>query len=296
MTTNREMERIVQSWLQPGLTTLTDDVLDPVLDQLPATPQRRPLWSPRRSRHVGSFAKFALAAAAVLVVAVVGINLASRSGLPDVAAPTLMPSVLPSQSAVPATSAPEFAPDSGPIDPGRYRWTWPGGEVSLAMPRGWIGNAEGMGKHAGTQAEIGFGPWLPGTAEDVNYVYADACDSADQLAPIGPTLDDLVTALEDQAGTDAVTSMFSAGPAVGWRVEIREAAGLDRSSCRFGLEGPLQVWPGWFALAPGYWGVVYAFDVNGERVVFVAGLGPTATDADVAEVDAIVGSFEFATP
>ena len=42
MTTNKEMERIVRSWLEPGLTTMTDDVLDPVLDQLPATPQRRP--------------------------------------------------------------------------------------------------------------------------------------------------------------------------------------------------------------------------------------------------------------
>jgi hypothetical protein len=164
------------------------------------------------------------------------------------------------------------------------------------MPEGWIGNAEGMGKHAGTRGEMSFGPWLPGTAEDVNYVYADACHSADQLAPIGPTLDDLVTALEDQAGTDSDTSMISAGPAIGRRVEIREAAGLDRSSCRFGAEGPLQVWPGWFALPPGYRGLVYAFDVGGERVVFVSGLGPEATDADVAEVDAIVGSFEFATP
>ena len=48
MTTNKEMERIVRSWLEPGLTTLTDDVLDPVLDQLPATPQRRPVCPPRR--------------------------------------------------------------------------------------------------------------------------------------------------------------------------------------------------------------------------------------------------------
>ena len=55
-----------------------------VLDQLPATPQRRPVWQPRRIRHVGSFAKFSLAAAALVVVAIVGINLASRSGQPIV--------------------------------------------------------------------------------------------------------------------------------------------------------------------------------------------------------------------
>ena len=84
MTTNEEMERIVRSWLEPGLTTLTDDVLDPVLDQLPATPQQRPLWSLRRVRHVGSFAKFSLAAAALLIVAFVGFSVASRPALPVV--------------------------------------------------------------------------------------------------------------------------------------------------------------------------------------------------------------------
>jgi hypothetical protein len=95
MTANEEMERIVRSWLEPGLTTLTDDVLDPVLDQLPATPQRRPLWSLRRVRPVGSFAKFALAAAALVVVAIVGFSLASRPGLPVVG-------VTPSSSPAPA--------------------------------------------------------------------------------------------------------------------------------------------------------------------------------------------------
>jgi hypothetical protein len=93
MTTNEEMERIVRSWLEPGLTTLTDDVLDPVLDQLPATPQRRPIWWPRRVQPVGSFAKLSLAAAALVVVAFVGFSLASRPGLPVVGA---TPSVSPS--------------------------------------------------------------------------------------------------------------------------------------------------------------------------------------------------------
>ena len=49
MTTNKEMERIVRSWLEPGLTTLTDDVLDPVLDQLP-----RPHSADPRGRRGGS--------------------------------------------------------------------------------------------------------------------------------------------------------------------------------------------------------------------------------------------------
>ena len=68
------------------------------------------------------------------------------------------------------------------------------------------------------------------------------------------------------------------------------------------IEGPLQIWANeigasWFTLAPeGYWKVAYAFDVDGSRVVLAATFGPEATDEDVAEVDAIVESFEFTSP
>ena len=43
MSTDRDVTRIVRSWLEEGVTALPDRVLDAVLDQLPATPQRRAL-------------------------------------------------------------------------------------------------------------------------------------------------------------------------------------------------------------------------------------------------------------
>ena len=43
MSTDRDVTRIVRSWLEEGVTALPDRVLDDVLDQLPATPQRRAL-------------------------------------------------------------------------------------------------------------------------------------------------------------------------------------------------------------------------------------------------------------
>ena len=107
MTTNQEMERIVRSWLEPGLTTLTDDVLDPVLDQLPATPQRR-RWSARRIAHMSAFAKFAMAAAAVVVVAIVGYNLLGPSGASQVGG-------VPSPSAAPSSSPAPLAPTTGAL-------------------------------------------------------------------------------------------------------------------------------------------------------------------------------------
>ena len=56
-------------------------------------------------------------------------------------------------------------------------------------------------------------------------------------------------------GTEGVTD-----PPVGQMVEVREEPGLDRSTCRYGAEGPLQIWADpeettFFALAPGHWGV-----------------------------------------
>ena len=43
MSTDRDTTRIVRSWLEEGATALPDRVLDAVLDQVPATSQRRAL-------------------------------------------------------------------------------------------------------------------------------------------------------------------------------------------------------------------------------------------------------------
>ena len=49
MTTDRETTRIVRSWIQLGVDRMPERVLDAVLDELPATPQRRSLWPAWRS-------------------------------------------------------------------------------------------------------------------------------------------------------------------------------------------------------------------------------------------------------
>lgn len=75
MSTERDVTRIVRSWLEEGVTALPDRVLDTVLDQVPATPQRRPMWSPRRFAPMNRVFLTASAAAAVLVVVILGYNL-----------------------------------------------------------------------------------------------------------------------------------------------------------------------------------------------------------------------------
>jgi len=75
MSTDRDITRTVRSWLEDGVTALPDRVLDDVLDQLPATHQRRATWWPaRRIAQMNTAARFGLAAAAVVVAALLGYN------------------------------------------------------------------------------------------------------------------------------------------------------------------------------------------------------------------------------
>ena len=293
MTTDQGMERIVRSWLEPGLTTLTDDVLDAVMDQLPATPQRR-RWSARRIADMNPLAKYAIATAAVVVIAIVGFNLLSPRGDSQVGG-------VASPSAAPASSPAPLAPTTSEIiDAGRYRWTSPAVDISFALSDGWTGREDGfLFRNEGSPTESTFFRNLPGTNSEVNSVWTDACTGEPEL--IGDTVDDLITALKDQGSTDTVVGDIAAGSVAGKRVEIRETPGLDWSQCTQGVEGPIQIWvdvsgEGYLAFSPGVHAVAYVFDVDGNRLVFWGAFAPEATEADVEEVDAIVRSFEFSTP
>ena len=98
MSTDRDTTRIVRSWLE-GVTALPDRVLDAVLDQLPATPQRRPWWPAWRFAQMNTYAKLAIAAAAVVVLALVGYSLLpSRAAASAVHPPRRIPPPAPARS------------------------------------------------------------------------------------------------------------------------------------------------------------------------------------------------------
>jgi hypothetical protein len=97
MSSDRDTTRIVRSWLDEGVTALPDRVLDLVLDQLPSTPQRRTMWLARRFPVMNSnIVRFGVAAAAVVLAVIVGINLlpGSNFGGPSATA-TPVPSPAP---------------------------------------------------------------------------------------------------------------------------------------------------------------------------------------------------------
>ena len=80
MSAERDVNRIVRSWLREGEHESADAILGIVLSGLDTAPQRRSWWPARRSSPWNTYAKLAAAAAAVLLVAVVGYNLLPRIG------------------------------------------------------------------------------------------------------------------------------------------------------------------------------------------------------------------------
>ena len=193
-----------------------------------------------------------------------------------------------------------FAPETSEIiDAGRYRWTSPSVDVTFDLPDGWNGREDSPGFMAKNEDEPGeFGlNFTNARYEDIK-VSADPCEAV-ELVPVGETVDDLVTALDDQTSTDAVVGEIAAGSVTGKRIELRQPPGLDRSQCRDGAEAPFVIWANGDETDFVAWGVlagqeiVYVFDVDGTRLVFAAPFGADAPEAQFEEVDAIVRSFEF---
>jgi hypothetical protein len=185
----------------------------------------------------------------------------------------------------------------GAISPGRYAWVWPGGRVTFAVPAGWFAKnrGESIGKLDGTVNLLNWGYSFPGTTWEVTHVYTDACRSEGALAPVGPTLEDLAVALVNQAASEASQSDLTLGGYPAKRIDITIPASQPTADCRY--PGALfQIWAdvgetGFYALTAGGWtGVVHAIDVDGQRLVFQAMLGPEAAATDVAELEAIIAS------
>lgn len=116
MTRERDIDRVLETWLATGPTVMPDRLFDGVLERIERQPQRRLArlqlrFTPMRPITI-------LAAAAAIAIAVgAGVVLLGRPSTPDVGAPTPAPSVTPAPTAVPSPS-----PVAGLPEELRYRW------------------------------------------------------------------------------------------------------------------------------------------------------------------------------
>jgi hypothetical protein len=188
MNSDRDTTRIVRSWLRTDERESATRVLDNVLAVLDTTPQRRSSWPVRRVNPVNTYTKFAIAAAAVLVVAVVGLNLlpsgGSNVGGPAATpSPSVAPSVTPSATPTNAPSPtlePSFLPD-GPVSVGRHAMVREGVRLSIDIDSpGWTSGA-GVFIDRGDPGEAN-GSALVFWDQTPDNVYSDPCGKI-QLDP-----------------------------------------------------------------------------------------------------------------
>jgi len=250
----------------------------------------------------------AIGAAAVVAVVVAGIAFLPRSN-PSVggpggepASPNPTPTSTPTPTVAASAAIPEFPGVSDDVAPGTYLWsagaTTPA-DITFTLAAGWMSRYGIPHKDRGGPGEIAIGNWI------IANVYTDPCHWQGSLVSpaVGPTVDDLATALVAQKGRNATTPTdVTLGGYPAKRVELSIPADLDRATCD---EGAIRTWvaPGEdtahvnetqnLGMHPGQLNVVYIVNVNGDRLVIDTWHMPGTSAADLAELDAILASMRI---
>jgi hypothetical protein len=274
MSTDRDVTHIVRSWLEEGVTTLPDRVLDTVLDQLPTTPQRRSWWPAQRAQRMNSAVKFAFVAAAVVAVVAVGAYLVPRQsniGGPGAATPSLHPS--PSLQAARMTVA---GSEKGSLL-----------QLTVGLPAGWTNNDWAANNGVDPPNGIAFFVSL------VDNTFADPCTQTQTTPQLGSTVEALATALgeiPDLTASNPVQATI-AGRAATY-VELTIPSSLPCPPDQFYL---------WQDSANGYEWVlglnevirVWIVEVQGQRVVIAARSWPGTSDGTKGVLQSILDSMVF---
>jgi hypothetical protein len=296
MNDRRDIERVLDAWLAEGPLEVPDFVFEEAVFRLRSEP--RPEWR-LPWRPLDMTTPFRLAAAAAVVVAVVGIValLLPRGPAGPVATP--------SQAVTTTQAAPT---DTPPPTPGPNPTLIPAGvvllpsddpeipDITLTVPSGWtqIG-ANVIGKNLSSPRELMF---LPSFARQV---FTEPCNWSGTERDPGPTVSDLVAAFAavDERNPSAPVDVQidgQTGLLLTWSVPL----GASFSACDV-YQG-LPRYASWFTVenegmryqqAPGQVDMLWVLEIEGRRVIIDAWYMSEATDADIAELRAIVESAEF---
>lgn len=287
--TDRDVTRIVESWLEDGVTQLPDRVLDEVERQLPATHQRRAGWLARRFPVMNNTTlRYGIAAAVVVIAALVGIRfLPSDVGGPG---PTSTPTAEPTPISTPA---PLGSRES--MAPGDYAVPGFRAEITVAVPSGgWSSNGNWVLAAPATDPDNGITIrfyTIPNLAVDP---LSHAAGNLDP--PVGPTVDDLVEAIVAHPGWIAseptdITIDGRDGQLVTITIPVDGALPADGDGQFYFYAGPAE--GGIYGWLPGQTFDWYIVDVDGERLIIDAFHYPDASAADLAAQRAVVESVQF---
>lgn len=304
MTASRDPERLIRAFLDEGPTDLSDRTYDAVRSHIDRTRQRLVI-GPWREPRMSNIARFAIAAAAVLVVAVVGYSLLPGPGGSGGPSPT--PSPTPTTAASPTATPQPTGPVAlplGPVPAGTYvahPFLAPNDSIGfqLTLPAGWE-----AGGPAG-RAPVGVGPTSGYEGPDgmsmgfltVTSLESDPCnwkEGAD--IEVGPTVDDLATALAANPGYETtVPADVTLGGFSGKRIDVQVPADLDLATCD---AGQFWVWASGdgqaiYAQGPEGRFHLWILDVEGSRVLVMTHDFPGTPTDDQAELQAVVDSIQI---
>ena len=315
MSSDPDTTRVVRSWMDEGVTQLPDRVLDAVLDQLPATPQRRAGWLAWRSPFMNKIAGFGLAAAALVAVVLIGSQLlGSPSG--DIGGPGGEPTPPtssdspPKASVSPSAENPERsvvvtksdAPVQTTVEITSSGW------VPLPGLDGLTKRDDGLDPPESVGVALLAWAW---PAETQFNVYGDPCRWSSTI-PETPatTADEIAAALAAQASTDAtapvdVTVGGYPGKAVTLHVpmtfDLPNATREERfAACDgavfgfYGIQGESD--PSRNAQGAGQVDELWILDVDGSIVILDAAYSPATPDSLVEELRAVAKSATFQAP
>jgi hypothetical protein len=221
MSTDRDVTRIVRSWLDEGATQLPDRVLDEVLVQLPTTRQSGSLtglWRPTMS----SVVRFGLAGAVIVAIGLGTMLLSSGNFTGN----EIRPSSVASASQRPQALPGGVTTSAG----GRYAIQLPHAPIDAVMTldEGWTSG--GWFIQRGGAAVIFFTP------ENVN---GDACrqDSTLPAPAIGPSVDDFLAALGTQKNSEMSAPVdVTVGGVAAKRIEIAPSPSVPCPAVRWWKE------------------------------------------------------------
>jgi hypothetical protein len=310
MNDDHDFEHAVREFLDEGSDRTPAATIDAVLLAVRTTPQERDLRIPWRTVPMSNPMRLVAAIAVIVVAGVAAFNLFGASpddggvgagGEPS-ASPTPEPTSTPAPTAAASAAVPEFPGVSDDVAPGTYLWAAGGAtpaDITFTIPAGWMSRYGIPHKDRGGPGEIAVGNWI------ISNVYADPCQWQGSLLDpaVGPTVDDLATALVAQKGRNATAPTdVTLGGYPAKQVELSIPADLDRATCDGGV---IRTWvaPGEdtalvndtenLGTHAGQLNVVYIVDVDGDRLVVDTWHMPGTSAADLAELDAILASMRI---
>jgi hypothetical protein len=291
MTSERDIERLLDRWFVDQPTEVSERVLDDVAGRI-SRQRQRPGWRLHNWRSTTMFTPFRLAAVASALVAILigGSLFIAGGGSPAPAATATPPSspAPPGETPAPSTLVYDWP---GTLEAGTYTtrtiWDVPF-EWRFTVPDGWQSR----------DVEVLRGPTNVGFNLAGN-TYSDPCAKVAADPPTGPTVDDLANAIAALPAFDATDPR----PATlgGVSGKYLELAVRDDASCEApGLwADPPGAYNGAGPIGPPSWGAeqsnvkLWILDVDGTRFVISALWSDAATAEDISELQAVVDSFRF---